>query len=436
MKASLREWVKLPRVVILVAMKQQLVGLLDCNNFFVSCERLFRPDLVGKPVLVLSSNDGCVVARSQEVKDIGVLMGVPYFHIKDIVKKYGITTFSSHFALYRDISRRVFSVLREELGVIDQYSIDEAFFGVSGDPEDLAKHLKALVQMKVGIPVSVGIAPTKTQAKFANSLAKKSQSGVYVLEKEDWEVRAKSVLLKDIWGVGGKLELRYKQYGLHTVADLLGADPSRIKSLFGINGLRVRQDLGGQSTMPLSSHFEPQKSIMSTRSFGKETTDKSVIADAVAYHTRHVAADLRAMKHQAQLIRVLVLPSRHGDFFLRGGVKEAVLPVPTNDTIELLRVAERLVGELFEPGVPYKKAGVVVANLSSAEAGQQANLFREVDTKQFALMDTIDALNTHNKREVVVLGSRLKSDEWHTRAGMCSPAYTTRWTDIASVKAK
>lgn len=416
-------------------MKQQWIGLLDCNNFFVSCERLFRPDLMGKPVLVLSSNDGCVVARSKEVKDIGVLMGVPYFQIKDTVKKHDITTFSSHFALYRDISRRVFSVMREELEVVEQYSIDEAFFTFDDDPFKVATRVKQAVERRVGIPVSVGVAHTKTQAKCVNDLAKKIGK-VKVLERNEWTALTPKILLADIWGVGGKMELRFKHHGLSTVAELLAADPARIERLFGVNGLRLQHELSGTIAFPLHHRTEPQQSIMSTRSFRDSTTDKAILADAVAYHVRHAVADLRGMGMLACNIRVMALPSRHGDFFMRGGAKEAVLPAPSSDTVEFLKIASKLLSDVFESGVPYKKAGVVLGGLV-ADGVRQTSLFGHTDTGENAeLMAVIDSLNARGGGEVVLLGSHLRSDVWRSRSETRSPAYTTRWSDIVSVKAK
>ena len=414
-------------------MKQQWIGLLDCNNFFVSCERLFRPDLVGKPVVVLSSNDGCVVARSQEIKDIGIPMGVPYFKIKDTLKDIDATTFSSHFALYRDISRRVFAVMREELGTVEQYSIDEAFF-ISGDkPDDTAWRIKQAVERQVGIPVSVGLASTKTQAKYANTVAKKT-SGVYVLNTKDWQARMADIQLRDIWGVGGNLEIRYKGHGLHTVQDLLKADTSRVARIFGVGGMRLRQELAGEATISLSSRSEPQKSILSSRSFRATTTDFSVLADAIAYHVRHAVADLRSMQLEATLLRVAISPSRYGDFLLRGGAKEVILSVPSNDTIEFLTIANELLVELFEVGVPYKKAGITLARFSP-EGTKQSGLFSEESKDNKDLLKTIDTLNQKADRELILFGSRLRSNDSQSRSESRSPAYTTQWSDVAVANA-
>lgn len=415
-------------------MSTPLIGLLDCNNFFVSCERLFRPDLIGKPVLVLSSNDGCVVARSQEVKDIGVSMGVPYFQIKDMVKKHDITVFSSHFSLYRDVSRRVFAVMRAELPMVEQYSIDEAFFRLDGDSEMVAKHLKATVEQSVGIPVSVGVAPTKTLAKLANAKAKKA-SGIHVIDIATLPEFASSTPLAAIWGVGGKLELRYKQHGMLTVADLIAADSARIEKLFGVTGRRLQKELQGISALPLQPKHEPQRSIMSSRSFPKTTADCAILADAIAYHVRHAAADLRAQSQLAARLAVAIRPSRHGDFLLRGGSKEVLLAAPTNDTFVLLKAAHDLLIELFEAGVPYKKAGVILSGLCPAGGGEQSLFESSPHEEQNPLLSIVDELNKKKGKEIVLLGSHLSTAKWQSRADVRSPAYTTQWNEIAVVKA-
>jgi DNA polymerase V len=416
-------------------MKKPLIGVLDCNNFFVSCERLFRPDLIGKPVAVLSSNDGCVVARSQEVKDMGVSMGVPYFQIKDMVKKAGITTFSSHFALYRDISRRVFEVMREELDLVEQYSIDEAFFQIDDKPEEIAWRVKSAVEKSVGIPVSVGISSSKTQAKYANGLAKKG-TGVCLLDAVDWQAIAPDILLRRIWGVGGQMDLQYSQHGLTTVSELVAADTARIAKIFGVVGVRLQQELMGISVLKLGTNREPQKSIMSSRSFRDLVLDIEILADSVAYHVRHSLADLRAMNMKTSKISVSIRPSRHGDFLLRGGTNEAILTSPSNDTIEILKVAHDLLEQLYESGVPYKKAGISLSQFTPVE-GEQSTLFPDViNNGSQALMSMVDNLNAKAGREAVLLGSRLRTGSWQSRSEAESPAYTTRWPDLVSVKAE
>jgi len=362
-------------------------------------------------------------------------MGVPYFQIKDIIQKHDITVFSSHFALYRDLSRRVFSVMRSELEVVEQYSIDEAFFRIEGEPLEVAFRVKLAVEKAVGIPVSVGVAPTKTLAKVANDRAKKS-AGIHVLDTVIWRERAKKVPLAQIWGVGGKSELRYKQHGLQSVADLLQADPARVTKLFGIGGWRLQQELAGISVLSLQQKHDPQRSVMSSRSFPKTTTERSVLADAVSYHIRHAAADLRAQAQLAARLTVTIRPNRHGDFILRGGTKEVVLAVPTDDTFVLLEVAKNILFELYEAGVPYKKAGVVLSGLIPAGGGEQS-LFDQAELgRHNSILAVVDRLNKREGKEVLLIGSRLSTHKWQALAEVCSPAYTTRWREIVTVNAK
>lgn len=414
-------------------MEKPWIGLLDCNNFFVSCERLFRPDLLGKPVVVLSGNDGCIVARSQEVKDMGVPMGVPYFQIKDTLEKSNTTTFSSHFALYRDISRRVFEVMRQELGAVQQYSVDEAFFTCAESDRDLPGRVKAAVEQRVGIPVSLGIAPSKTLAKHAGTLAKKG-SGVHFLDFANWPEAAKAVSLASIWGVGGQLEMRYKQHGILTVHDLLKTEPGRLQQVFGVQGVRLQKELLGSQILTLNQAAEPQKSIVRSRSFGKETTAAAVVQDALAYHTRYALEDLRAMQCKARVVRVSIQPNRHGDYLLRGGSKEAVLSAPTDNTIEVLKVVKQLTQSLLESDVPYKKAGVTLLDFT-ANGAEQQSLFPDKGAEQSAaLMPLIDQLNQRLGKDSIVMGSHSKTRQWQSLSARQSPSYTTQWSDLKQVQ--
>ena len=416
----------------------QYIGVIDCNNFFVSCERLFRPDLLGKPVLVLSSNDGCVVARSQEVKDIGIMMGVPYFQIKDIVKKASISVFSSHFALYRDISARVFQVVQSEFPNKQQYSIDEAFFSLEAPSAEVAEtmlwQVKRVVEQKVGIPVSLGLAATKTQAKYASRLAKKA-GGVMVMPATSWFIHTPTISLADIWGVGRQMVVRYRKMNLLTVQDLLGAPRPQIETLFGIAGLRLQAELAGRVVYPVEKNNSVKKSIMSSRSFKNSTNSLAVLKDAVAYHLRHATSELREMGHVTASVTVSIWPSRHGDYVLRGGSRQLILSTPTADTAMLLTAIMPLVEELYESDVPYKKAGVLLGQFTKADM-VQTSLF-EVSTpapKSAELMQTIDVLNAKFGRDLVRVGRHTASETWSSGHTKLSPAYTTNWTMLPVVK--
>ncbi len=412
------------------------IGILDCNNFFVSCERLFRPDLEKRPVAVLSSNDGCIVARSQEIKDIGIPMGVPYFQVKDILKDNDAVLFSSHFSLYRDLSRRVFEVVRGQLNTVEQYSIDEAFFMFKGTQEEAlaaAQGIKDTVQRLVGLPVSVAFAPSKTIAKYASKIAKKT-TGATALSLSDWQAMTHNVNLSAIWGVGRELTRNFERHGLKTVDQFLAVDTARIKKLFGVNGERLQAELSGVSVSKVVLSRKPQQSIMSSRSFKETTNDIDVLADAIAYHTRHIAEDLRAMKHSAAQIRISIYPSRHGDFMLHGSTKEAILDEPSNDTITLLSITHNLLTEAFKAGVPYKKVGVSVTQLVS-DSFTQDSLFSKVSESRTELMRVLDSVNGRAGKELISIGSHLRGDAWQAEKNLLSPAYTTKWTDVAKVKA-
>lgn len=413
--------------------KPTQIALIDCNNFFVSCERLFRPDLLGKPVLVLSSNDGCVVARSQEVKDMGIHMAVPYFQIKDIVREQQIQIFSGHLALYRDVSRRVFESLRTCADTVEQYSVDEAFFVVPDDvdAEQFIREIKQQVEQTVGIPVSIGVGFSKTQAKCASNLAKKSQ-GLHVLTPESWSELTQSLSISSVWGVGRGLSVKFTGHQIHTVADLLQAPAHQIGVLFGVVGKRLQAELAGTICDPVSQKRVLQKSLMSTRSFARSTEDMDILADAAAYHARHIAADLRAMEAAVTSLRVSIRASRHGDFFLRGGTKEVVFTAPTNDTFALVNAAESAIEALYEAGVPYQKVGVSVVGIQAQSAVPQT-LFAEEVVDNTPLLQAMDAINLAAGTEMITIGSRLKTNTWQSRSDNRSPAYTTRWSDIATV---
>lgn len=416
----------------------QYIGLVDCNNFFVSCERLFRPDLEGRPVAVLSSNDGCVVARSNEVKALGVPMGVPYFQMKDVFKKADVTLFSSNFTLYRDISRRVMAVLREYYPDMEQYSVDESFFILTAtdkaEAEQKGYALKADIERLVGVPVSIGLASTKTIAKYASKVGKVG-GGVAVLRGADWLALQSEVPVHAIWGIGPKLEQSLAKHDIRTVAELCAADRARVTKLFGIGGARLQDELSERRVFNIGDVSSPQQSIMSTRSFHTTTHDALVIEDALLHHVHQIAAELRQKECVAQHIRVIARPSRHSDWLLATGSAEQTLDTPLCDTKELSAVAVALFRNFYDPDVPYKKAGVVVGMLRPASA-VQPGLFAAPEEKaeKNVLWQTIDILNDRFGIEMVHLGVRQKEAAWHTNQQYISPAYTTKWIDIAVIK--
>lgn len=417
------------------------VGLLDCNNFFVSCERLFRPDLAKKPVVVLSSNDGCVVARSKEVKELGIPMGVPHFKVKRELETAGVVVFSSNFGLYRDLSARVMSVLREVADEVEQYSVDEAFFSLETNERSLELSLeivkgelariKQSVERQVGVPVTVGVAKTKTVAKCATELGKRG-AGTMMLEGEAWRQVRESFPLVDVWGIGGKTAAKMREAGLHTAADLVAADRGRIEELFGAHGLRLQAELAEQPATAARKEDDLQASVMSTRSFQKNVSELSVLEDAVAYHTARVAEELREMDAVTGCVRVMIRPSRHNDWALRGGIREAFLTLPTADTRTLLREAHALTRALYEPGVPYKKAGVIVSSILPSDASS-LSLFATPKDATDALFSIVDGLNRKFGKDTLTVGRIGGAAKWQSGRAHISPQYTTNWNEIPRV---
>ena len=410
------------------------IGLLDCNNFFVSCERLFRPDLANKPVIVLSSNDGCAVARSNEVKELGVPMGVPYFQVKKELEAADCAVFSSNFTLYRDISRRVMDTLKAEVSEAEQYSVDEAFFELSGSETEVKAEiarLKVLIQKEVGVPVSIGVARTKTIAKYASEKEKRG-TGLCVLVGADWQAVIPELPLAQIWGVGGKTAQKFSENGLRTVADFLQTDTERLQTLFGVHGVRLQAELTERSVYRLGDRANvKQQSIMSTRSFAKELTERSKLEEAAAYHVTQVAKELRQKGLQARSITVSLRTNRHGDWLLHGGSETHFLTLPSNDTRTLLQAARTLIESLYDPKVPYKKAGVVVSGLE-AEAGETGSLFpgKSDDSE---LMKTMDRLNDQFGPQAIQVGLIRAGSGIFSRSESRSPHYTTDWQQLPSV---
>ena len=427
---------------------------MDCNNFFVSCERLFRPDLIGKPVAVLSSNDGCIVARSQEVKDLGIPMGVPLFQVRKECEKHGVVLFSSNFNLYRDISMRVMSALRAECGEIEVYSIDEAFFAVPDSASDTEiAQVRARIIQKTGIPVSIGIAETKTLAKIANSIAKKKsngrrptssittsavEDGVCVMNAELWDTKVKNMSCGSVWGIGRKTSAFLTKAGIHTVNELLAQDATFIRSNLGVVGERLILELSGTPVSGLGDYRgEIQESYTSTRSFGNVVTDKLTLMSALGHHVAHVAEKLRAHELVASTITVIARGSRFSTFSHREGSARAMLEMPTDDTFVLVREASHLLDSMYDPEIPYKKAGIILGGIEQKNF-IPASLFPEEKrrTKTSTLNVLSDSLNKRFGRDTIYSAITLGREKWQEHADRLSPQYTTRWAEIVHVKAK
>lgn len=414
------------------------LGLMDCNNFFVSCERLFRPDLWNQPVAVLSSNDGCIVARSNEVKAMGIPMGIPLFKAKQLADMSQVTLFSSNFTLYRDISTRVMSVLAAEVGACEVYSVDEAFFAV---PEGVSEAdifvLRQQIMQRVGIPISIGVAKTKTLAKVASELEKKG-SGVCWLIPPKWAVVAKTYPCGEVWNLGRATTRKLQSDGVTTAAQFMALNQAYVQKQFGIQGRRIQTELNGVVVHKLNEQPEDiRKSLTSSRSFASPSSSLAELESAVSYHVMQVACKLRAMKLRAGAMHLSVQPSRHGDWVLRGIRGEVRLPEPSNDTQVLTKAALGVLQAQFDAAVPYKKAGITLARIVP-DSFVQGTLFN-CDTKEqptSSVLDVVsDLVNTRFGSGALRLATVLKSGPKTSRR-LCSPPYTTSWGDIPRVGAK
>lgn len=411
-----------------------MIGLLDCNNFFVSCERLFRPDLANKPVAVLSSNDGCIVARSQEVKDMGIPMGLPLFKARELLDTSAITFFSSNFTLYRDISTRVMQILSQEVPSCEVYSIDEAFFTVPDtiSVEDIHT-LRHAVMRSTGIPVSIGVSATKTLAKAGSRFAKRGGEGVCLLTNALWESYASVTACGDIWNIGRQTAKKLQAQEVEFAAQFMNLPRAYIRKQFGVGGERIYDELHGISVYPVGEGVdEPKQSITSSRSFASVKRKRSEVEEAVAYHVAEVSRKLREEGLLATHLSVSIRASHYSDFAFRSGSLDVSLDTPTAQTQTLLRQALRLVEALYDPDVPYKKAGVIVRGLVP-----QSYVSRSLFEGETAIEDVdgvLDVLNERYGNGVVRFATSFHNSAGNSIA-MRSPRYTSLWKDIPRVVA-
>lgn len=414
-----------------------MYALVDGNCFYASCERVFRPDLKHKPVVVLSNNDGCVVARSQEAKDLGVKMAVPYFKVAHWVRSGQLTVFSSNYELYADMSRRMMSTIQSLVPAIEVYSIDECFADLSGlsSFRTQGMAIRQRVAQWLGLPTCVGIAQTKTLAKFCNHLAKKHVhyfEGVVVWD--DWSeairIRAlKSEPVTAIWGIGRRLATQLAQQGIVTAWDLHQADTSTLRQRYGVVVERVQRELQGVACEGMSMP-EARQQILRSRSFAHNLTDLPALQAAITHHISEAAGVLRTQGSQAQLLHVFLEGNRYGET-RHQAYESMALAYPTADTLLLNRHAQGLLKKAYRTGQSYKKCGIALAGLTSDTQGVQADLWTTVlDHKNKALMGVLDQLRKQHGKSSVRLGSELLSDDWFMAQAHLSPCFTTRFDDL------
>lgn len=423
-------------------------AIVDCNSFYCSCERLFRPELAKRPVVVLSNNDGCIVSRSDEAKSIGIEMAGPYFMAKRVIEDNGVAVFSSNYTLYGDLSMRVMDTLREIAGkdAVEVYSVDEAFVDLSIIPEEelyeTAKYIKDMVEMWTGISVSIGVAPTKTLAKLANYIAKKNKEAsgcVTVLATPEQQREAlQQTRVNNLWGVGGAYARKIFDMGITNGWELATMSEAWAhRFLGGVVGVRLIKELRGEEAVDMKEELVEKRMIATTRMFGSTVTDINDIKEAVATYTSRAAEKLRRQHSAARVISVFVVTGEQ-DYslgFNRGGTvsKQATLPVATSKTQELIKPAVALVDELYKRGTEYKKAGVMLSGLVT-DASIQGNIFlSETKNCERRLMDTIDNVNFSQRDDMLKFAASGTDRDWKMRQEKRSPRYTTRWDELFEV---
>lgn len=442
---------------------KETFGIIDCNNFYVSCERVFQPALEKKPVVVLSNNDGNIIARSNEAKNLGITMGMPFFKAQPMIEKNNVEWFSSNYALYGDMSRRVMDTIDQFVPALERYSIDEAFVNLDRvQAEDSAREIKATVKRWTGIPVSVGIGSTKVLAKIANHIAKKNPifGGVVDLSGADADKYLKEFDVTDVWGIGrryaeflksddsgdtiqpdlwevsGFERLRNKPK-IETAYDLKYADDQWIRKHLTVKGLRLVWELRGISCLPLELFEQPKKGICCSRSFGEGIKKIEDLREAIAMHATRAGEKLRRQNLAASHITVFISTSkfRHNPKQMYSNSANLRMPMPTDFTPSLIENAQRLLERIYKPGYEYRKAGIFLNDITFSTAKQKTFLLEIDDEKQTRLMQAMDKINRRYGRHAVRPGAMGFEHRWKMKQQKVSNRYTTRLSEIPFVSA-
>jgi DNA polymerase V len=417
-------------------------ALVDCNNFYVSCERVFQPKLEGKPVIVLSNNDGCVVARSAEAKALGIAMGVPAFQIRHLIRKHDVQVFSSNYALYGDMSWRVMDTLAQFSPNVEVYSIDEAFLSLSRfssrDLTEYGRTIRAMVKRWTGIPVSVGLAETKTLAKIAGEVGKHSRDsgGVFDMTTcQDRDAMLAGIPVEEVWGIGPNWARFLAEHGVSTARDLRDADEHWIRKRMGVVGARIVQELRGVSCLALEDCPPPKQGITVSRSFGRPVTSLAEMREAVSAYTARAGEKLRRERLAATVLTVFVMTNPFKDEPQYSNAATIKLPVATDATPELLRYTLRGIERVYREGYRYNKAGVMLTALVPASQ-RQLDLYEDRERERSSrLMRVLDRVNAEMGAGTLRYAAEGYVKRWRARFERRSPVNTTNWRDLPTVKA-
>ena len=424
---------------------KNLIALVDCNNFYVSCERVFRPDLIGKPVMVLSNNDGCVVARSKEVKDLGIKMGVPVFQVQQLINQHQIKLFSSNYTLYADMSSRVMCTLESFAPRMEVYSIDEAFLDLTGvyfkNSLDYGQRIRKKVVKHTGIPVCVGMGPTKTLAKLANFAAKKWTKTHGVVDLSDLKRREKLmriVPVGEVWGIGSRTHAKLNKLGILTVWDLAIQSPAKMQNAFNVVVARTVMELNGTSCLSIEDISPDKQQIVCSRSFSRRLTEEAELSKALSEFCSRAAEKLRHQKSVTRCVTVFIRTSPFNEqepqYQRSASIK---LNTATQDTRTLITTANRILTEIFKPGYHYQKCGVQLSHIHAKTTLGQLELFdfdhEDLPAENSVLMATMDKINKRFPKKIAIAATGF-DQSWQPKAERISQRYTTDWKELLVVK--
>ena len=417
--------------------KKNKIAVVDCNSFYVSCERLFNPKIQKKAVVVLSNNDGCVISRSREAKDLGIKMGEPYFKVKELVKKNKVEVYSSNYALYGDISRRVMKVLKTFSPKVEIYSIDEAFIDLSfideKGVEDYGREIRSRVLKWTGIPTSVGIASTKTLSKVANHIAKKEKAGVIYLNTNIDE-KLKKFPIEDVWGVGKQLSKFYHKNNISNAYDLKNVSNTWVKKGTNVLGAKTAMELRGIPCIELQIDQEKRKNCCVSRSFGRKVKDLNELEESVITHCLNAAEKIRADDQIAKTITVFIRTSpfdKNRRYYSNS--KTIDLAIPTSNSIELIKNAVKALTDIYKHGYAYQKAGIILSGLKDANQNDQNLLTPLLENKSKKLMKAIDYTNTKYGRYAISIAQAGLSKGWKMRREHSSKIDTASFDSLPKI---
>lgn len=424
----------------------RLISLIDANNFYVSCERVFRPDLIGKPVAVLSNNDGCIVSRSQEIKDLGVKMGVPAFQIQHLVKQHNIQLLSSNYSLYADLSARVMSILETFTPNIEIYSIDEAFLDFTDlhpctkNPIAYGQQIKQTVLRYTGIPVCVGMGPTKTLAKLANFAAKKWKQTGGIVDLSDSQRREKLmkiVPVDEVWGIGRQLSKQLNQRNIQTVWDLAQQSPQKMQQQFSVVMARTVMELNGIACLDLEEIAPEKQQIVCSRSFSRKLTTLQELTPAMAEFASRAAEKLRHQHSVAGSVTVFIRTNPFAEYepqYQRAATQK--LQYPSQDSRIITGIVQQLLKEIYRPGYGYQKCGVQLSQIQPQMAPEQVDLFGSTQTQESPqLMQAVDQINCRFPKGIAIATTKI-DQTWKPKAENLSPRYTTDWRELMTVNCR